>query len=109
MRNFVQRGGNLTLAAPYTVLSGGGMLVGAIFGVAAEDAVQGAPVDAVTEGVFTLPKPLAGAIAVGAPVFWDDTAKQATATATNNTRIGVAVAAAADQTGTVAVRLNGSF
>ena len=34
MINFVKSGDNLTLAAPYDVLSGGGFKVGNVFGVA---------------------------------------------------------------------------
>ncbi len=37
MKNYVQKGETLTLAAPYAVSSGAGALVGAIFGVAAAD------------------------------------------------------------------------
>ncbi|QDJ10790.1 Hypothetical protein HVPorG_04935 [Roseomonas mucosa] len=109
MRNYVQRGENLTVAAPYAVLSGAGVKLGAIFGVAAEDADQGATVDLATCGVFSLPKVAALAVAVGDLVFWDDSAKQVTKTASGNTRIGVAVTAAADPSPSVDVRLNGSF
>lgn len=70
MRNYVQRGENLTVAAPYAVLSGAGVKLGAIFGVAAEDADQGATVDLATCGVFSLPKVAALAVAVGDLVFW---------------------------------------
>ena len=109
MRNFVQPGESLTLAAPYALLSGQGAKLGSIFGVAAEDAASGATVDLVTEGVFTLPKVSALALAAGDPVYWDDTAKLVTATAPGNQRIGVAIGAASNPSGTVDVRLNGSF
>lgn len=108
MRNYVQRGENLTVAAPYAVASGAGVLLGAIFGVAAEDAASGATVDIATFGVFTLPK-ATGALSVGDALFWDNTAKVVTKTATGNTRIGVAVETAASGAATAAVRLNGSF
>jgi len=109
MRNYVQNGVNLTLPAPTNVLSGAGVLIGAIFGVAAESALSGEDLDVVTRGVFTLPKVSAQAITVGAKVYWDDTAKLVTTTATSNTLIGVAVAAAANPSADVAIRLNGSF
>ena len=107
-KNYVQPGVNLTLPAPTNVTSGSGVLVGTIFGVTADGALSGEDVDLVTEGVFTLPKVSAQAITVGAKVYWDDTAKLVTTTATSNTLIGAAVAAAANPSGTVAVRLNGT-
>lgn len=109
MKNYVQAGDNLTLAAPYDVVSGDGALVGSIFGVAAEDALSGADVDLVTRGVFTLPKTSALAIGVGDRVYWDDTGKVVNKTSSGNTLVGVAVTAAANPSGTVAVRLNGAF
>ncbi len=109
MKNYIQKGENLTLAAPYGVTSGGGVKTGLIFGVAAGDALSGADVDLVTEGVFDLPKVSTDVFAVGAAVYWDDTAKLMTSTTSGNTKIGVAVLAAANPSGTVKVRLNGTF
>lgn len=110
MRNFIQRGDTLTLPAPYDVRSGDGALVGAIFGVAAEDAPRETLVDLATRGVFTLPKVPAQAVALGAPVFWDDAARTVTADGTGGkTRIGVAVAAAGNPSAALDVRLNGAF
>ena len=37
MKNFIQPGNTITLAAPAAVTSGSGLLVGAIFGIAAHD------------------------------------------------------------------------
>lgn len=109
MRNFIQRGDTLTLPAPYDVRSGDGALIGAIFGVAAENAANGTLVDLATRGVFTLPKVTAQAVALGAPVFWDDTARTVTTDGAGKPRIGVAVAAAGTPSATLDVRLNGSF
>ncbi|GJD41945.1 DUF2190 family protein [Methylobacterium bullatum] len=109
MKNHVQRGENITLLAPVSVLSGNGLLVGAMFGVAAGDAAIGEDLDLVTVGVFTLPKVSAQVMAVGDPLYWDAAAKLVTKTASGNTKIGVAVETVAAQSGTVAVRLNGSF
>ena len=44
MKNYVQPGNTITLTAPYAVTSGDGLLVGAIFGVAAGTAILGDPV-----------------------------------------------------------------
>jgi len=109
MKNYVQKGENLTLAAPYAVASGAGVKIGLIYGVAAGAAANGATVDVVTEGVFTLPKVSTDVFAVGAAVYWDDTAKLITSTTSGNTKVGVAVTAAANPSGTVNVRLNGAF
>jgi predicted RecA/RadA family phage recombinase len=109
MKNYVQKGENLTLAAPYAVTSGGGVKTGLIFGVAAGTAANGATVDLATVGVFDLAKVSTDAFAVGAAVHWDDTAKLCSSTTRGNQKIGVAVVAAANPSGTAAVRLNGTF
>jgi predicted RecA/RadA family phage recombinase len=90
------------------VSSGELVFVGAAFGVAAETAASGEPVDLWTEGIFTLPK-AAEVIAAGTAVYWNATAKNVTTTAGSNTKIGVATVAASADDGTVAVRLNGAF
>lgn len=109
MKNYVQAGEILTVPAPYDVSSGGGALVGSIFGVASENALDGEDVDLAVEGVFALDKVGADVFTVGEFAYWDDTAKLVTATASGNTKIGVATAAAGDGAATVNVRLNESF
>ena len=109
MKNFIQRGEIITLAAPYDVASGAGLLVGAIFGVATSAALSGAAVEVAVCGVFELPKTSAQAWAAGAKVYWDDSAKVVTTVSTDNVFIGVAVAAAANPSSTGLVRLNGAF
>ena len=111
MKNYVQPGATLTLTAPYAVTSGDGLLVGSIFGVAAGDAASGATVETALTGVFDLTKIGSQAWTVGAKVYWDDTNKRCTTVATDNTLIGVAVAAVAGGAGDTIgrVRLNGSF
>ncbi|RWR12044.1 DUF2190 family protein [Paenirhodobacter populi] len=104
--NFVQPGHNLTIPAPAAVLSGEPVTAGEIVGIALGDAAIGSPVDVATEGVWELPK-VADAIILGEIVFWDATAKLATATATDNIKLGVAVADAAASTATVTIRLSG--
>ena len=111
MKNYVQPGNTLTLTAPHDVISGDGLLVGSIFGVAAGDAENGATVEAALTGVFDLTKVGSQAWAVGDKVYWDDTNKRCTTVATDNTLIGVAVEAVAGGAGdtTGRVRLNGAF
>jgi predicted RecA/RadA family phage recombinase len=111
MKNYIQPGHTITLAAPSAVTSGSGVLVGAIFGIAAHDAASGEPVEALTVGVIDINKVGSQAWAVGDKVYWDNTNKRTTKTATDNTLIGVALGAVgsgADET-TGRVRLNGCF
>jgi len=105
MKNFVQNGCNLELTAPYDRLSGEGALVGRIFGVALHDVLSGAPGVFVTEGVFTLAKTGAQAITEGARVFWNDTTKLLTTTASGNFAVAVAVVAAGASDATAVVKL----
>ena len=111
MKTYVQPGNTITLTAPYDVTSGDGLLVGAIFGIASGDALTGSEVEVVTTGVFDVTKAASQAWAVGDKVYWDNTNRVTTKTATTNTLIGVAVLAvggtASETTGRV--RLNGSF
>jgi predicted RecA/RadA family phage recombinase len=93
MKNFVQPGVNVTLAAPYDRLSGEGALIGSLFGVASVDVDSGDDAVFVTEGVFDLAKAASQAWTVGAKIYWDNTNKVCTTTSTSNTLIGVAIAA----------------
>jgi predicted RecA/RadA family phage recombinase len=106
MKNFVQEGDAVAVAAPYDVLSGAGALVGSLFGVAAFDALSGAQVVLHTCGVFDIAKVSAQAWAVGNKIYWDNSAKLCTTTSTGNTLIGVAIAAADNPSSTGRVRLN---
>ena len=105
MRNHIQPGRTLTIPAPAAVLSGGVVIAGSIIGVANGAAAEGAPVDVDVEGVFSLPKVAALAIAVGDLVYWDAVAGLANKTAAGNKKLGYATEAAANPSGTVAVRL----
>lgn len=95
MKNYVQAGGVLTVTAPAALLSGAGVLIGSLFGVACGDAASGADVEIQTVGVFDLPKATGAAWTVGQRLYWDDTAKNLTGTASTNKLVAIAVAAAA--------------
>jgi predicted RecA/RadA family phage recombinase len=103
MTNFVKSGKNLTLTAPYDVLSGGGFKVGNIFGVASNDTLSGAEVECEVEGVYDLAKD-ASTFAQGDLAYWDDSAKKVTSTVGSNLLIGAVEVAAA--TGVAVVRVN---
>lgn len=111
MKNYIQPGNTVTLTAPYDVSSGDGFLVGSVFGVATGAALNGAAVEAALVGVFDLKKAGSQAWAAGDKIYWDNTAKEATKTASGNTLIGVAVEAVGGGAGDTVgrVRLNGSF
>jgi predicted RecA/RadA family phage recombinase len=114
MKNYVQPGNNITLAAsPYAVDSGEGVLVGQLFGVACGDAANGAEVDIATVGVFDLAKTSAAVFTVGAPVYFDAATQtcrsgnddDSNSAGDNEALIGVAVAAAGAGATTVRVKL----
>ena len=110
MKNALQPGRTITLPAPYFVSSGDGLLVGAIFGLACTSAGAGESVETTLVGVFDMKKTASQAWAIGDKIYWDNVAKEATKTATNNTLIGAAIEAvgnsASETTGRV--RLNGN-
>ena len=102
MRNYVQPGNNLDVAAPYAVDAGQYVLIGQLGGVACGDAENGAEVTISTVGVFDLAKPSAAIFTVGAPVYFDVASKSvrsgndddSNSAGDNEALIGVAVAAA---------------
>lgn len=105
MKNYLQSGDVLTIPAPATIVSGAVVIVGQLKGVAVTDAASGAPVAVQTRGVFTLPKEAAQAVTLGAAIYWDATPGVATTTATDNTLIGYATAAAGASAATVDVKI----
>jgi len=109
MQNFIQHGKTLSIPATADALSGQVVKIGAIIGVAASDAAIGETIDLTTEGVFELEKVAADAVAVGDAVYWRSSDGLVTGTASGNTKIGVAVTDAANPSGSVNVRLNGTF
>lgn len=108
MKNFIQDGFNLDVAAPYAVLSGEGLKIGALFGYAMADAAIAAPVRITTAGVVNGKKLSAQAWAAGDKIYWDDAAKQLTTVLTANLLVGVAVAVALNPSATGRVRLDGA-
>ncbi len=106
-KNYIQPGDTVTILAPVPVASGSVVIAGSIAGIAQGDAAIGAAVDVATSGVWELPKVAADNLPLGAPIYWASGTGLATFTASGNTKIGVAVEAAAASTGTVKVRLSG--
>lgn len=110
MKNFVQVGNVLDVPAPRAVTSGQAVAIGAIVGVAAMDYPAGAQGQFNVTGIYDFPKAASQAWTVGAKVYWDDTNKVMTTTASGAILAGVAVlavgATASETTGRV--RLNGA-
>lgn len=82
------------------------LIIGKLCGVATDAAEPGQEVEILVEGCFDFPKD-GGAISLGAPVYWDATAKRASATSEGRTRIGVAIGAAPPEAEIVRARLDG--
>ena len=109
MKSGTQEGNTLTLTAPLAVSSGGGALVGTIFGVAVADVANGA------EGEFELVgcHDLASASGAGTDwtqgtkLYWDNTNKVITKTTSGNTFIGAATGAKTTTATKGNIRLNG--
>lgn len=108
MKNYIQPGNVVPVTAPAGgAVSGAGILIGALFGVAASSADAGLPVELATVGVFDLAKASGVSFALGGAVYWDATNKVCTSTSAGNTRIGVALLAADNAAAIVRTRLNG--
>ena len=104
MKNFIQQGETLTVTAPYAVSAGDGVLVGSLFGIAADDALINTDVEIVTEGVFAVKKTSALAISQGDALYWDDSAKEVNKTS-SGVPVGIATADAANPSPTVRMTL----
>lgn len=107
-RNYVQPGDTLTFTAPYAVASGAGFLVGVQFAVALADAASGASVEGRTRDVWDLAKNSGEAWTAFAKVYWDNTNKRLTTTASGNTYVGVSTQAQASADVIGRVKLNGT-
>ena len=107
MKNYVQDGETITLPAPYAVASGDGLLVGSIFGVAANAAANGANVEAKINGVYELTTLSTDTATPGTKAYWDNTNKRVTTTLTSNSLIGVFTVTKTSGQATSFVRLNG--
>lgn len=97
MKTKISSGHVLDITAPSGgTTSGVGVLLGTIFGIAVTSNVAGDTCALDCSGVFDHTAAGAGsgqAWAVGDAVYWDNTAKVLTKTATDNTKVGHAVAA----------------
>lgn len=105
-RNFIQDGDVLNHTAAAALISGQALLLGVRLGVALTDAAIGDTIAVAVKGVFDLPKLSTDNVAQGAALYWDDTNKRLTVTATANTLAGYAAAASGAGVATVNISLN---
>lgn len=104
--NFRHVGNVLHFLAPAGgFASGQGYVVGDTFCVATTTGTVGVETACGVTGVWDLPKLGTDVIAQGVKVYWDDTNKRVTVTATSNKGIGVAEKAAGSGVTTARVRL----
>lgn len=110
MKNFVQAGDIVSATAPYALTSGQGCLVGtALFGVATNDAGNGAAVELKTTGVFDISALSTDTGNAGARLYWDNANRRLTTTSSGNSFVGVLTATKANGDTTARIRLNGSM
>ena len=108
MKTYIQNGHVITVSTPAGgITSGGGLIVGNIFGIAAYSATEDDPLELATTGVYKLPKASAAVLAVGTRVAWDDTAKQVNTPGSGRFPIGSATEAAGNGVISITVRLDG--
>lgn len=98
----------LEVTAPADVLSGEGVQVGAIFGVAITDALAGERVAIERRAVVTLPKLTGLVVNAGDALYWDNGAKVVTKTPAGKILIGAAPEAVGAGPVLVDVALDGS-
>lgn len=103
MKNVLATSDTRDFVAPYAVASGAPFKVGGYIAVANTAAAQGATLTGDIRGAFTLPKATGAAWTKGDTLYWDDTNKVFTKTASGNSKAGLAFADAAsgDATGGV--------
>lgn len=110
MKNFIQKGEVLEYpnSGSEEVKSGNLVIAGSLSGVAVTDIPVGETGSVSLKGVFELPK-AAGAISQGAKLYWVTADKNLSTTASGNTLIGFAWAAALAGDTTVRVVLSNAI
>lgn len=107
MKNYVKPGYKTTHAHSAAVVSGQAILVGTELLVATGSFGADQEGEYLRAGVVSLPKVAAQVQAKGANIYWDDTAKNLTTTASGNTLAGKVDKAALSADTHVEILLNG--
>lgn len=105
---YVQEGCYIEVTLPYARTGGQGVLVGALFGVCVVDGASGDVINIHTEGVYGLEAATGASTdaVAGAKAYWDNSAKKITPVSTNNSYVGVFMAAKTTAEAVARVRLN---
>lgn len=106
MKNAVSTGAVLAYTPTVAVSSGTMVLIGTKVGVAIADIAANATGSLQVAGEFNYAKLSTDAVTQGAALYWDNTNKRLTTTASGNTYAGFATAAAGAGTATVTVKIN---
>jgi len=102
---FVAPGMTISHTPTAALAAGEVVVLGQLVGVTTHPVEANQLCGLTVQGVFDFAKATGGSIAVGALVYWDDTANVATTTVTGNTLIGKCVRAAGTSDTTVRVLL----
>lgn len=111
MINFVKKGDIVDIVTPSGGLTSGQFyMLGALAGVVAQTALEGAANQLHRTGQFSLPKATGEVWAVGNPLYWDENAAKFTTVVADNIPAGIAGAAAltGDTSGEVILTPSGS-
>ena len=86
--NYISQGKVIKAAVAADVASGGGVVVGDLFGVAPADIAAEATGAVLDSGIVTLPKKSTDTFAAGGKIYWDATEGYVTTTSESNTFAG---------------------
>lgn len=107
MKNALSHGNVLSYTATGAAVTSGQMvLMGARVGVAIADIALNASGSVQVVGEFRITKLTTDVVAQGALLYWDNTNKRLTTTASGNTLAGFATQAAGNTDTTVAIKIN---
>jgi predicted RecA/RadA family phage recombinase len=106
VKTYINAGITINHAPAAAVAAGAVALIGVRIGVAVEDVAATTSGVFYCAGVFTIPKLSTDVVAQGALLYWDNTNKRLTTTASGNTLAGRAYAAAGNGATTVQALLN---
>lgn len=106
MKNAISTGSVIPYTASSAVSSGQVVLIGTKVGVAIADIASGATGSVQMTGEFLVTKLSTDVVAQGVALYWDNTNKRLTTTASGNTYAGYATQAAGNGVATVQININ---
>ena len=103
---FYQDGERIDIVQSNDIESGDVVLIGELIGVQTNQIKKDENGSVAVSGVFKVVKKSADTFTAGQKVYWDNTLKQATSTASGNTLMGITVAQAGSSDSNVLVKIN---